>query len=281
MLKKYLPKILQEYKNNVTINGNSLDRISFVEGSLVPFLTKQIPIETALRISYLVLKTRIYLFYIICDNHPDLAHNDIIIFFKYCEKLIKLIKKENINWIYGIDREGRIIALLLYNVLKKMGLAHGIKLYFIHGTKKGDVTFYSKKQKEMIHGKNVLLVDEAIDSEGTIMGIEKVLTPLVGETGKIIPTAPLIFKNRAELLIKYHAIETGMNFRFIDYWGANINFSGLIYDDKGKVKIGQKDISSVSKDYPTNISLARGFRKSLISLAGVIGVYIKEKDNLF
>lgn len=174
---------------------------------------------------------------------------EALLLFPFMKNLLKLFLQHNINMVYAIDKSARILGFLFFCVVSNLGLSKQAKFYFMNvpsvsgGGKEGQL--YSEKQKKELYGKNVLLIDEYVSSGKTIAAAYKLLSSLVGPTGKVIPTAYSVklselsdVKNiQAQYyrLKEYHAVAWQQ-----PRWYGNIGFAGVEETLEGFVEISDK-----------------------------------------
>ncbi len=132
-------------------------------------------------------------------------HDEVVVFFLFVEKIMVIFKEEKINTIFSIDKKGRLVGFLFFLVLSKIGYSGGVKSYNILATKAGRVIMSDKIKKESLVGKNILLLDEYVETGTTMEATKEFLENLVGPTGKIIACAPYAQFPKE----KYHSIKAG------------------------------------------------------------------------
>ncbi len=124
---------------------------------------KTVPFEEVLKIGNLFCESK----------YNQYFTEDPYLFFKFGETLLHLVKEKDINLLCGIDRGGRVLGFLSYNILS--GLNMKIPCYFMFVNRRGEVTPYSKDFNKIIKNKNILIIDEFVKVGGTIRGAEKYL----------------------------------------------------------------------------------------------------------
>jgi hypoxanthine phosphoribosyltransferase len=188
-----------------------------------------------------------------CATYCFFAEMEWCFFLKFAENIVGIVKKENIDIIYSIDRSGRVIGWFIFCVLSELGLARKIKCYFIHGTTEGQVTMYDKRQEQELKGRNVLLLDEFIAKGTTIEAVKKTLWWYVGAEGKIIPAA-LSSKKKG-----YFEVTSDL-----PSWYEKKQYSGMTEKPHGGVEIneGAREI-------------ARSVRKALSDLGKIVAEYLR------
>jgi hypothetical protein len=186
--------------------------------------------------------------------HEIFTIPEVFAFFIFMKRCVNTIKKEKIEIVYAIDCSGRILGVLLSTVLRRLKLSKLVKFYFLHGTRGGEATFYSEKQKKEIKGKNVLVMDEYVSSGSTITYVKQSLKKYVGKKGNII-----LFSFGEGLGNYSSAIKWCPSFY------GNEMFSGMKEKEEGGVYINE-DI----------ISRTREIRQTLTKFGKIIGDYLKE-----
>ncbi|MEK6969410.1 MAG: phosphoribosyltransferase [Nanoarchaeota archaeon] len=183
-------------------------------------------------------------------------HEETCKLYEFMRQLVHEVERSNVDFVYAIDRSGRILGFLLYQVLKKLGKLGKTKFYFMYATKEMDVALYSEKQKKEIRGKKVLLIDDFSSVGNTMTSTLSYLRAFGPE--KVIPYVFASFgyrplRGREDYHIVYDQEPS---------WFWKKEYSGLNEKPHGGVEVnkGAKEIS-------------RKVRKVLITFAEVIAEY--------
>ncbi len=196
---------------------------------------------------YLRLKEADYFRYF--PNHEETCK-----LYEFMHRLVHEVERSNIDFVYAIDRSGRILGFLLYQVLRNLGKLGKTKFYFIHATIDGEVTFYSEQQKNEIRGKNILLLDEFVSAGRTM---QATVSHLQSWGGRVIPYAFACFQGGALYGNNYNAVSEGE-----PSWFWKKDYSGVQEKPHGGVEVNKcaKEIS-------------QKVRKVLIKFAEIIAEY--------
>ncbi|MBI4016798.1 MAG: hypothetical protein HY363_03845 [Candidatus Aenigmarchaeota archaeon] len=213
-----------------------------------------LPLEIVIAVANKAVKTDVLYFFRL---------EEVLDFFIFSENVLKLIKSKKINVIYALDRSGRILGFLIYCVLSRLGFPlglKGIKCYFIHAARRAGVTFYSEMQKEEIKGKNILVIDEYVDTGETRLKIMRTLETL---SNGIVIFMPFYSK-------LYHegVLASGLS-NAAPSWFWEKEYSGVVEKPEGGVAV---EIELGAKRIAGNV------RKVLSLLADVIVEYLKMKE---
>ncbi len=186
--------------------------------------------------------------------------------FQFSLNLFNVFKENNIKVMYAIDRGGRILGFLFFQVLQELGI-HKITGYFIHGQNfiysvdksyapGSSVTFYSEKQKKEIQGKNILLIDEFLETGTTLNAVSQELRKYA-TPGRVIPC---VFSSKTG---GYYSVSSKC-----PSWYKKKDYSGFDEKETGGVEVNRGAQA-----------MARGVRKCLSKLAEAIALYIQFKTS--
>lgn len=185
---------------------------------------------------------------------PD--HEETCKLYEFMCLLVHEVEKSKIDFVYAIDRSGRILGFLLYQVLRNLGKLGKTKFYFIHATKERQVTFYSEQQKKEIYGKKVLVIDDFSAVGDTMIATLSKLR--IAGPEKVIPYVFASFHYRPLYSHEdYHIV-----YDQEPSWFYKKDYSGVQKKPHGGVEVnkGAKEIS-------------RKVRKVLIKFAEIIAQY--------
>ena len=206
------------------------------------------------------------------EIYQKLAEAGFFKYFKNVEEIVSLVKfmgnlrrevlASKIDFVYSIDRSGRILGFLFYHVLRNLGESRNIKFYFVNATRQGQITFYSEKQKKEIVGKNVLVIDDFVHTGGTMHSIRDTMYSVVGSKGRIILYTFGLARgwfNNFDYNETFHAVYSQE-----PSWYKKKAYSGMQEKPHGGVEVdkGAQEI-------------ARAVRKSLLVLAEIIAKSLK------
>lgn len=242
------------FKEMYLFLSNNFASVEDFSQEFVPFLitTQKIPVEKAVEICEILGKSNIFKFfkYHNFTKYPTYRDydNEVQLFFPFCEKVMQVIVANKIDTIYAIDRGGRIIGFLIHQVLSDLG-KKGVRIYFIHGTKKGQVTFYGPSQVNNLTNKRVLVLDEYVDSGNSI---NSVITQLK-QSAKVVVAATFSSKDYPA----HRAVSSRL-----PSWYEKKEYSGMVEKDEGGV-------------VPGDFKVAREVRKSLSGLAKAVVIYLR------
>lgn len=232
--------------------GIDLDSFSFFDDALTDLIkNKEVPPEQALDIIVRLSSTTVFDYF--KYEGWGINRQEIMDFFFFCEGVTLLCQKERIQYVYAIDRSGRILGFLIQRVFSH--LKKKISVYYIFcDHPRGVVAFYNQRQKGEILSKNVLVIDEYTQTGETLKLVTAALRQAVGPQGKVVAVA---------WGARYHATEFKVLCGSAPSWAQKERFSGM-EEEGNRVKVS-----------PALITHARKIRKSLSELAPIIATYLK------
>ena len=195
---------------------------------------------------------------------------EIVAMIPFVINCLRVITKRKITIVYAIDRSARILGVLLQRVLSDLGLSREVVVYFLNvkndpAGRKGllghgrSTILYSIEQRNIINGKNILVIDDYRHTGDTISAAEEYLR----EKGA-----------------KVTSLEYAASPKFYASEGLIINVAPSWYGKKYYSGVIKTYFEIIEPDKSINRSEFVALRKAILEAADIIADFSKSIDYL-